>query len=151
MSTAPAHTYQCRSEQETAALAQKLASAICGGSYISLEGDLGAGKTLFVRAFISAFGITENVTSPTFVLQKYYRLPVPVNGITQVAHYDFYRISDYNELLDLGFEDHASDTVVLAEWGDMFIKDFPQQPIRVRFAIQPNNVRLIELHNLILQ
>ncbi len=144
-------TVHSRNEGETAALAAKVANSIKGGDYVSLEGDLGAGKTLFARELARALGITGSVSSPTFVLQKYYPVEPSRNGISKLAHYDFYRISNYHELLDLGFEDHDSETVVLAEWGDLFLNDFPVSPVRIRFSIKPDDHRLIEVHNLILR
>lgn len=150
--TAPApQIFKSSSQEETAAIARRVANALRGGDYVSLEGDLGAGKTYFCREIARAFGIGCNITSPTFVLQKIYNLPQEQNGIVWLAHYDFYRIIHYHELLDLGFEDHDSETVILAEWGDKFPDDFPKVPVRIRFNIESENSRLIELYNLCLQ
>lgn len=143
--------FESKSENDTSLFAQRVARQVNGGDYISLEGDLGAGKTFFSREFARALGITENVTSPTFLLQKTYTVNPPHNNIVQLTHYDFYRIASYYELIDLGFEDHDNQTVVLAEWGDLYLEDFPKLPIRLCFRLQPDNTRLIEVHNLILQ
>lgn len=147
--TAPApQIFRSNSQEETAALARRVAANLRGGDYVSLEGDLGAGKTYFCREIARSFGICINITSPTFVLQKIYNLPREHNGILYLAHYDFYRIDNYHELLDLGYEDHDSETVILAEWGDKFLYDFPKVPVRIRFSIESEDSRLIELHNL---
>lgn len=130
-------------------MAHAIAPLLKGGDYVSLEGDLGAGKTFFTRALAASFGITESVTSPTFVLQKTYSVENHPS-IKRLAHYDFYRIADYEELLDIGFEDHDSETLVLAEWGDMFFKEFPRDPVRIKINTQSNNSRLIEVSGLIL-
>jgi tRNA threonylcarbamoyladenosine biosynthesis protein TsaE len=120
MMTPVEQTFVCMTADETAHLATRVARVLRGGDYISLEGDLGAGKTHFSRALAGALGVEEPVTSPTFVLQKVYE--VRDNPSVQwLAHYDFYRISDFSELLDMGFEDHDESTVVVAEWGDLFI------------------------------
>ncbi len=139
----------CANEPETTALAHLIAPLLKGGDYVSLEGDLGAGKTFFARALAASFGITESVTSPTFVLQKSYSV-ASHPSIKRLAHYDFYRIFDYEELLDIGFEDHDTETLVFAEWGDMFISDFPRQPVRIKFNTHYNDSRLIEVSGLIL-
>lgn len=141
------HTFICNSEEQTAALATRMAPHLNGGTYISLEGDLGAGKTFFSRALARSLGISEPITSPTFVLQKSYDVP-DHPSITRLFHYDFYRIADYSELIDVGFEDHDAQTLVLAEWGDLFLNDFPVNPVRIQFSTQSDNSRLIAVSGL---
>jgi tRNA threonylcarbamoyladenosine biosynthesis protein TsaE len=118
--------------EETEAIAQKLARVLQGGEYLSLEGDLGAGKTLFARALVHALGGPESVTSPTFVLQKTYELPG--GRIPAIVHYDFYRIQAYAELLDMGFEDPPENAIVVAEWGEKFVEEFPGRVVRVQIS-----------------
>lgn len=137
-----------RNEDETTAIAENIANLLKGGEYISLEGDLGAGKTFFSRALARAFGITAPVTSPTYLLQKSYPISGLTKSISLLVHYDFYRVNNYEELLDLGFEDHDRYTVVLVEWGDLFIMDFPRKPIRIKFVTQSDNSRLIAVDGL---
>lgn len=144
----PAQTFIAKSEVETAAVASRLAALLRGGEYISLEGDLGAGKTVFSRQLAIAFGITESVTSPTFVIQKSYQVPLPLTAVRSLIHYDLYRITNYYELLDMGFEDHSRDSVVLVEWGNLFLKDFPVAPIRVQIQIEPDDSRTITISGL---
>jgi tRNA threonylcarbamoyladenosine biosynthesis protein TsaE len=145
MSPTPPQIFTSHSEQETAQLARQVATALRGGEYISLEGDLGAGKTLFSRELARALGITESVTSPTFVIQKVYPIPANSGHLSHLVHYDFYRISDYHELIDLGFEDHDSSTIVLAEWGNLYVDYFPVSPVRIHIEIRPRDVRLISI------
>ena len=140
--------YCSHNENETITLAQNIGKLLTGGEYISLEGDLGAGKTVFTRAIARAFGIEKPITSPTFLLQKNYPVTNHHKSITLLAHYDFYRVNIYEELLDMGFEDHDNHTVVLAEWGDLFIDDFPQKPIRIKFITQTDDSRLIAVNGL---
>jgi tRNA threonylcarbamoyladenosine biosynthesis protein TsaE len=150
MSKPAPQIFTSTSEEDTAALATHVASVLRGGDYVSLEGDLGAGKTFFTRELARALGVTDNVTSPTFLLQKLYKVSSPQRNIEHLAHYDFYRVMSYHELLDLGFEDHDSSTVILAEWGELYLHEFPRQPVRIQFTIKADNLRLIEIHNLIL-
>jgi tRNA threonylcarbamoyl adenosine modification protein YjeE len=131
MRSVPELILTSNSPAETERIAMGFARSLCGGEYVSLEGDLGAGKTLFAGALIHALGVTSHVASPTFVLQKIYQVS-PGASIGQVIHYDFYRIGSYIELLDIGFEDAPEDAVVIAEWGDRFVDHFPRNIIRVQ-------------------
>lgn len=119
------------SPQQTEQYAVALAQVLRGGEYLSVEGDLGAGKTLFSRALIHALGAQGAVTSPTFVLQKTYHTP-GAHHVNSIIHYDFYRIQSYAELVDLGFEDAPENSVTVAEWGDKFVDQFPGKPLRIR-------------------
>jgi tRNA threonylcarbamoyladenosine biosynthesis protein TsaE len=113
-------------------LAERLARAVEPGLVISLEGDLGAGKTTFVRAFAVACGIeAAAVSSPTYVLVHEYfgRLPV--------YHFDAYRLGDADRFLQLGVEEYfAGDGVCLVEWGNL-----------VRTALPPDLLRLLLDHD----
>jgi tRNA threonylcarbamoyl adenosine modification protein YjeE len=120
------------SPEETEQFAARFARVLRGGEYVSLEGELGAGKTLFTRALMHALGMKGAVTSPTFVLQKIYELPEGGGPVKSIIHYDFYRIMGYDELLDLGFEDAPEDAVVIAEWGEKFVAQFPRNVMRVQ-------------------
>jgi tRNA threonylcarbamoyladenosine biosynthesis protein TsaE len=101
------------SVESTGALAAALSTVTVGGDVIVLAGELGAGKTAFVKSFASALGVEETVTSPTFTLVREYRGRVPV------FHLDVYRLGRLSEVddLDLGAM-VESGGVTLIEWGD---------------------------------
>jgi tRNA threonylcarbamoyladenosine biosynthesis protein TsaE len=109
-------------EAATAHLARRLAALARGGDVIALWGDLGAGKTLFARAFINALprpgggaetAPEEEVPSPTFTLvQVYDRAPAPV------WHIDLYRIEDPSEARELGLDEAFAEGISLIEWPD---------------------------------
>src|SRR5581483_9979934 len=104
---------QLPNEQATVRFAADIACALEPGDVVTLSGDLGAGKTTFARALIRYLAGDENleVPSPTFTLLQNYDLPD-----LSIIHADFYRISDPSELVEIGFEDTARDTVALVEW-----------------------------------
>jgi tRNA threonylcarbamoyladenosine biosynthesis protein TsaE len=100
------------SEQEMRALGARLIKACDSGGVITLQGDLGTGKTTLVRGALEACGITSGVRSPTYTLIEYYEQPR-----LSVAHFDLYRLGDAEELEYLGFRDYlGSDTLCLIEW-----------------------------------
>ena len=84
---------------------------------LALEGDLGAGKTTFARAFLQALGVEEEVPSPTFSLVQVYETGTPATGPLEVWHFDLYRLSAADEVYELGFE-QALDEGDLLELSD---------------------------------
>jgi len=107
------HRFALDSEAATARLAEAVAASTHAGEAILLEGDLGAGKTAFARAFLRAVADDHRleVPSPTFTLLQTYDLPR-----LRVAHVDLYRLADPQELDELGLEDYARNGVIVAEW-----------------------------------
>jgi tRNA threonylcarbamoyladenosine biosynthesis protein TsaE len=99
-------------ETATAALAQRFAAALDGGLVLYLHGDLGAGKTSFARALLTALGVGERVKSPTYSLVESYR-----SGDLTAWHLDLYRIADPGELEWLGLDALGEPSaLVLVEW-----------------------------------
>ncbi len=102
-------------EEETMLFAQKLAKTVGKGVVFTLKGDLGAGKTHFVKGFVKGLGSDELVTSPTFTLLNVYE-----GGRCPVYHFDMYRLSSLEEAEDLGFEEYFNletlDGIVFVEW-----------------------------------
>lgn len=135
----------CNSPEETEALARAFAGVLRSGDVVSLEGELGSGKTFFTRAVAKALGYAERVTSPTFVLEKRYPLPDNSRGLTLIAHYDLYRLDSYAELAEIGFEDLPDGAVALVEWGDRFLTELPREVIRVIFTITDATSRHVRI------
>jgi tRNA threonylcarbamoyladenosine biosynthesis protein TsaE len=114
-------TVVTHSEQETFALAKELARGLKPGEFVLLHGDLGAGKTVFVRGLAAGLGIDpDSVTSPTFVLIQHYIGPTPL------IHADLYRLESGAAVDDLGLEDISSGGVVAVEWAERM----PRSPER---------------------
>ena len=102
------------SEQETGDAGRKLAAALVPGDVVLLEGDLGAGKTAFVRGLAEGLGIaSDQVSSPTFTLVQEYR-----SGRLPLLHVDLYRLNDPREIDDLGLEEIAAGAVLAIEWAE---------------------------------
>jgi tRNA threonylcarbamoyladenosine biosynthesis protein TsaE len=121
-------------ENATLALAVRLAAVARPGDVIVLQGELGAGKTSFARAFIRARGGDEAVPSPTFTLVQTYELP---GGA--IWHFDLYRLRAAEEAWELGIEDAFRDGISLIEWPERLGSLLPKRHLRVAldFAATP--------------
>ena len=128
------------SETETAAVGRSLAAALVPGSIVLLWGELGAGKTAFVRGLAEGLGIDPGaVSSPTFTLMQEYR-----GGRLLLYHVDLYRLQSI-EVADLGLDEFALDGGVLAiEWPDRLPEAFPSS-IVVRIEHSGEDARTIYL------
>lgn len=117
------------SEQETEQLAGKLAILLAPADVLTLEGDLGAGKTTFTKSVAKGLGITRNVNSPTFTILKQYE------GRLSLNHLDVYRLADSDE--DLGWDElFYGEAVSIIEWAHLIKEDLPPE----RLAIQIHRV-----------
>ncbi len=117
--------------EETNKIAQDLADKLEGGEVIALSGNLGVGKTVFVKALAAALGIKEDVNSPTFVLMKVY--DIKHKNIRQFVHADCYRLEAAEDLRDIGLSDFLEDNaVIVIEWADK-INNLPSNAINVKF------------------
>ena len=116
------------SPEETAHLAGTIGKIIREGTVICLDGELGVGKTLFVRALARTLGVESDVTSPTFNLMNIYEAACPI------VHFDLYRITSEEELEDIGFFEYAEATegIVLIEWAEKFPDAMPADHLSVR-------------------
>lgn len=112
-------TVTTRSEKETYRLAARVASKLRGREVIGLIGDLGTGKTTFVRGLARALGIRGVIRSPTFTLMHVYNIGKHPN-IKHLVHVDAYRLRSAPELAGIGIEEYLGrqDTVTVIEWAD---------------------------------
>lgn len=135
-------TYTTHSEDETAAVARAMAASMKTGDVLLLHGDLGAGKTAFVRGLAEGLGVArEEVSSPTFTLVQEYR-----GGRLPLFHVDLYRLNDPREIHDLGLDEIALDGVLAIEWADKLPRK-PVDAIVVRIAHGAGDTRTIESSN----
>ena len=132
------------SEDETAAVGRELAATLSAGDVLLLFGDLGAGKTAFVRGLAEGLGVQrDEVSSPTFTLVQEYR-----GGRLPLFHVDLYRIEDPREFDELGLDEIAEDGVLAIEWAGKLDSDArlaPARSIVVRLAHAGGDERRISI------
>jgi tRNA threonylcarbamoyladenosine biosynthesis protein TsaE len=128
-----------RSAEETMAVGRTYGCSAGTGDVFALSGDLGAGKTQFVKGFVAGLESTADVTSPTFVLVHEYG-----GGRLPVYHFDFYRLESRDAILRLGFDDYVfGDGVSLIEWADRHPDLIPSQAKWLSFELKDENTRVI--------
>lgn len=118
------------SAAETQQLAANIAEVLRPQDLLLLSGDLGAGKTTFAKGLGKALGVTEPITSPTFVLIRSYEADLPLH------HADIYRIEHLQEVIDLGLMELLDEGgVALVEWGELAAPVFPRDYLEIRFQL----------------
>ncbi len=132
-----------RSVDETMHFAKKWAGTIQPGTVISLEGDLGSGKTTFIKGLAMGLGLqkSDEVKSPTFVLLHIYPTKVPL------YHFDLYRLESKQELEAIDFEEFITDSKAIScvEWGEKAAALYPPHVYRVTLSIVDDHSRKIRL------
>jgi len=126
------------SEEDTKDFAMKIAPLFHAGDVIILDGDLGAGKTCFVKGFTDGLHAQDEVNSPTFSIANFYR----TQGQSDILHIDVYRISTIEEFNDLGLFDYFDQSITLIEWGKNFREAFDDY-LLISFEIKSDNKRVI--------
>ena len=129
------------SEEDTRNVAGMVAPLFHSGDIIILDGDLGAGKTYFVKGFAEGCHSKELVHSPTFSIANFYRTLQ-----SDILHIDLFRISTIDEFYDMGLFDYFSQTIVLIEWGKKF-EDLFEDYLLVSFVINNDNTRTLTITN----
>jgi tRNA threonylcarbamoyladenosine biosynthesis protein TsaE len=115
-----------RSPEETRTLGAALGPTLLPGDVISLAGDLGAGKTVLVQGLGASLGVRERITSPTFTLLHEYA------GRYLILHLDVYRLSTFQEVIDLGFEELLDPAAILViEWGHAVEPLLPSKHLQI--------------------
>ena len=119
--------YRSESVEATEAIGARLAGGLRPGAVVAFTGDLGAGKTAFVRGMARGLGVEERVTSPTFTIVNEYE-----GGRLPLFHFDMYRLGSADELFDIGWEDYlARGGVCAVEWSE-----------NIAGALEPDAVRV---------
>lgn len=129
----------CATADDTRALGRRLAASLRGGDVILLKGGLGAGKTVLAGGIAEGLGVEEQVTSPTFVLVRWYE------GLMPFVHADVYRLGSSAEIEDLDLPDEALDGVLVVEWGDVAEQQFGDDHLLVELSVEADDTRLVRL------
>jgi tRNA threonylcarbamoyladenosine biosynthesis protein TsaE len=124
--------------EETEKFGQRLGELVQAQDVITLEGDLGAGKTTFTKSFAKGLGIERNVNSPTFTILKQYEGRLPFN------HLDVYRLADSEE--DLGWDElFYGDAVSVIEWAKLIEYDLPKERLQIEVFYEDEFARRFEI------
>ncbi len=128
---------------DTEKIAADFSKIISPGDVVCLYGDLGSGKTFFVKAVCENFGI-HDVNSPTFAIVNEY------SGKVKVYHFDFYRLKNTGELLDIGFYEYLNDkeAITFIEWSEKFPSILPENRLEVHLEFAGELKRKIEIKKL---
>lgn len=115
---------------ETYKVGEKLGKIALPGNILTLSGDLGVGKTVFAKGFARGLGIDDPITSPTFtILQEY------ITGRIPLYHFDVYRVSDPEEMYEVGFDDYLyGNGVCLIEWAELIKENLPANIISINIT-----------------
>lgn len=116
-----------------------------GALVVGLYGDLGSGKTTFTQDVAKIFGVKDNITSPTYVIEKIY--PIKHSKFKNLIHIDVYRLDSSKELKSLGWESIASnkDNIILIEWPERVVEILPENHIKINFKFISDKEREIEI------
>lgn len=147
--------YLSKDEKETKKIGRDLAEKILKKKkekaiVLSLEGDLGGGKTTFLQGFAKGLGIKEKILSPTFIIVRKNKIPGKKrSNFKYFFHFDCYRIKKEEEILDLGFNDYISksENIIAIEWGDRIKGILPKETIVFKFIFIDKEKRKIIIKN----
>lgn len=136
-----------KSVSETGALAKDFVTKLhpgAGAKIVALYGDLGSGKTVFVKGAGAALGVSETVTSPTFVIEKIYKLKGQNFG--HMIHIDAYRLESGKEMTSLGWKEISEnpDNLIFIEWPEMIADILPEDLDKIYFEFAGENERKIK-------
>lgn len=138
--------YITKTAEETFELGQRIGSHLVGGEVLTLHGDLGAGKTTLTQGIAKGLGIENQITSPTFIIQRTYELPENAQGIERFYHVDLYRLENA--------DDEANELGITSEWGrkeTVFAIEWPERlsalpdHIEIKLSVAKNGEHVIQL------
>lgn len=131
------------SPSKTRLLGRDLAGQLKPGDVVALYGDLGAGKTTFVQGILQGLGISDNATSPSFVIINEYQVK---EKNYSVYHLDLYRLEDISEIEDLGIDDIMKNgSILIIEWAEKMKELLPKDCVKIYFEITGENEREIRI------
>lgn len=127
-----------RSEEETLKIGARIGEKLNPGDVISLNGELGAGKTYITKGIAKGLGVEDYITSPTFIIVNEYEGRIPL------YHFDVYRINDIDEMYEIGFDEYLyGNGVCIVEWGKIVEELLPEYVIKIDIIKIDDNTREI--------
>ena len=134
---------ETNSAEETRALGEKLAERLQAGDVVTLEGELGAGKSELARGIARGLGVTETVTSPSFTILNVYE-----SGRCPLYHFDWYRLESEEELYELGMDEYlGGDGIAVIEWAERCPEAVPENVLRIRLEVTGGESRRITVND----
>ncbi len=123
-----------KTEEETIDFSKNMAKSFNGGEILCLEGDLGAGKTIFTKGVAKGLGYNKNVNSPTFVVMKVYNIENNKKGIENLVHIDAYRLQNSEDIETIGGTEYFAkkNTITIIEWPKNIIDAIPKLAIWIK-------------------
>ena len=121
---------KCSDLEDTKRLAKSFSNNIKNGVFACLFGEIGAGKTAFVKFIAKEFGITEKVTSPSFVILNEYKTENKI----PFYHFDVYRIADIEEMYEIGYEDYFEEGACVLEWASIIKELIPEDAVWIKIS-----------------
>ena len=138
-------SYSC---EQTEKIGESFAKTLKGTETIALYGDLGAGKTAFVRGIAKGLGVFDSVSSPTFAIVNHYK------GKFNIFHFDMYRIETLDDLYSIGFFDYQDTGILLIEWSENIEAILDENVIKVKIDKSSNenerNLTFLGIENFLL-
>ena len=127
-----------KTPQELAYLGGRMAQLLQPGDFLALDGDLGAGKTLFTQGLAQGLEVAEEISSPTFTIIHEYE-----SGRLPLYHMDVYRIKHPEEMYDLGYEEYFyGNGITVVEWAQLITELLPEEYLGIEIAIVPEGREL---------
>lgn len=137
--------YLSNSKAETYEIASKIAQQLKGDEILALSGELGSGKTTFVQGLAAALGLKNQITSPTFVLLREYKIESSKSKIKNLIHVDAYRMESERDVESIGLSEYLNDkkNLVVIEWPEKIAKILPSGKKLIKFEYVDENKRKI--------
>lgn len=139
------YIFTSNSEEETMQFAYNLAGKLEKGDVIVLSGELGSGKTKFTEGFLSYFGLSDEISSPTFTIINEYC----TNDIN-IYHFDVYRLASLDEFYAIGGEQYFDNGICIIEWGEIIKDALPSNYIQINFErdLEYENRRILKIESI---
>ena len=130
--------------EELPSVAEEFINEMGGKRIFALHGEMGAGKTTFIKAVCEALGVTDVINSPTFAIVNEYKAK---NGVP-IFHFDFYRIRNIEEVFDLGYEEYFnSNAICFIEWPELIENLLPDECANIYITVENDGTRIIRFDN----